>query len=380
MQRVVIIGGGVAGVVMANHLARHAEDLISAGRLEITLISDKPDHVYQPAFLYMAFKPMPQAEFRRPLREVLTDKVKLKLARVEKVDPAGRTVTLAGGETVPYDHLTIATGSRPVPEEIPGLVEAGDWFYTEEGATRLREKLLHYKGGGNIVVSVAGLPHKCPVAPLEITLMLQEWLAQRGLAASTKVHYTYPIGRVYGVAPVADWAEKRFAEMGTEVHTYFNVERVDPDRQVLMSLEEEEIPFDILIAIPPHKGAPFIEASGLGENGWIPTDKHTLKYTGDERITVLGDTTNIPTSKAGSTAHFEAEVAAKNLDAELRGLPAPERYTGKVFCFIESGLDKATFIEFAYDRAPSPPPPSKTAHWAKKTYNKAYWLTAKGLV
>jgi sulfide:quinone oxidoreductase len=211
--------------------------------------------------------------------------------------------------------------------------------------------------------------------------MLQEWLKVRGLGDKTEIVYTYPIGRIHSLEPVARWAEPVFADHKIESHIFFNPELVDPEKKTITSLVGETLDYDLLVAVPPHTGQDVIGRSGIGDAGkWIPTDRASLRMEGSHNIFVLGDATNLPISKAGSTAHFEADVVASNLVNLLRGGFGSMRYDGKVFCFIETGLTKATYITFDYLNPPQPSEPTEMIHLFKLAYNRLYWLTPAGLL
>ncbi|NMP25151.1 NAD(P)/FAD-dependent oxidoreductase, partial [Sulfobacillus harzensis] len=358
--------------------ARELKSEIVRGEVEITVINASEVHVYQPPFLYMAFDQAVPAEAQRPERQVVNPLVKLVVGDAERVDRDAHAVVMADGTSIPYDYLVIATGSRPAPETIPGLVEGGHLFYTEEGALKLRDALADFQGG-RIVVTV-GVPHKCPVAPVEFTLMVRDWLNTRGMESS-EVLYTYPIGRLHSLEPVANWASAVFRERHIESQIFFNAESVDPDQKTITSLEGDTVSYDLLVAIPPHRGQDVIQRSGLGDAGhWIPTDRYSLQMVGADNIYVLGDATNLPISKAGSTAHFEADVVSSNLVNRIRGGRGSIRYDGKVFCFIEAGHDEATYIQFDYQHPPKPQAPTALIHLYKLAFNKMYWLSAAGIL
>jgi sulfide:quinone oxidoreductase len=379
MTRVVILGGGVGGTVVANQVARALQTDLQTGRLEVTVISEAADHVYQPMFLYLAFDQVVPSEAKKPERTLLDRRVKLVIGVADRIDRDAKQVRMVDGTEIPYDYLVIATGSRPAPEQITGLSEGSHMFYTEDSAIKLRQALHDFRGG-RIVITV-GVPHKCPVAPLEFTFMLQEWLRNRGIADRTEIVYTYPIGRLHSLEPVAQWAEPVFAERHIESHIFFNPEQVDPEKKTLTSLEGDVLDYDLLVSIPPHTGQAVIGRSGLGDAGqWIPTHRTSLQMEGAEEIFVLGDATNLPISKAGSTAHFEADVVASNIINLLQGGLGSRRYDGKVFCFIETGLTKATYITFDYVHPPQPTDPSEMIHLFKLAYNRLYWLTPAGLL
>lgn len=379
MKKLVILGGGVGGSIVANQVARQMSDQLKNGELSITVITESENHVYQPMFLYMAFDQVVPSEAKKPERDVLDRRISMVTGIADRIDPKEKSVLMQDGQTVSYDYLVIATGSRPAPEQIEGLVEGGHIFYTEEGALDLRQALHDFKGG-RIVVTV-GVPHKCPVAPLEFTFMVQEWAKARGLGDKTEVVYTYPIGRLHSLEPVAKWAGPVFEERKIESHIFFNPEKVDPKAKTITSLEGETLSYDLLVAIPPHVGQDVIGRSGVGDKGqWVPTDRFSLRMEGSDNVFVLGDATNLPISKAGSTAHFEADVVAANLINLLRGGLGSNRYDGKVFCFIETGLKEATYITFDYQTPPNPPEPTEMVHLYKLAYNRMYWLTPAGLL
>lgn len=377
-KRVVLLGGGVGGSMVANQLARQMKSEILAGEVEVTVVNESEVHVYQPYFLYMAFDQAVPADAKRPERTVLNHLVKLQIGHAERVDRERNAVIMADGSEIPYDYLVIATGSRPAPETIQGLVDGGHLFYTEEGALKLRDALHDFKGG-RIVVTVS-VPHKCPVAPVEFTLMVRDWLNTHGMQDS-EVLYTYPIGRLHSLEPVAHWADNVFQERHIDSKTFFNLEAVYPEKKTVTSLEGETVNYDLLVAIPPHMGQDVIARSELGDAGnWIPTNRYSLQMEGADNIYVLGDATNLPISKAGSTAHFEADVVANNLINRLRGGHGSIRYDGKVFCFIEAGNDEATYITFDYQHPPKPQAPNELIHLYKLAFNKMYWLSAAGIL
>jgi sulfide:quinone oxidoreductase len=179
---------------------------------------------------------------------------------------------------------------------------------------------------------------------------------------------------------VAKWAKPEFDRIGVEYETLFNVKEVDVANKVVKSEEGTECEYDLLISIPPHRGMEVVEKDNLGTGGWIPTDRHQLTMEGHDNVYVLGDTTNLPVSKTGSAAHFEAEVVAENIASMIKiGAPVRE-YDGKVYCFIEAGHDRATYAMFNYQNPPDLKPPNKSMHWFKMSYNQMYWTSVRGLL
>ena len=374
-QRIVIVGGGTGGAVLANRLADRLD--LTDGEAEVVVVNDGPDHVYKPTFLYIPFGKRTAEDATQPLVDLLDRRIRLVIDRVEGVDTDGKHLALADGSTLDYDYLVLATGSKLAPEQVPGLAEGGHHFYDPAGAERLRDALAEFDAG-HLVLRVIGVPHMCPAAPLEFVFMADEWFRERGVRDDVEITYTYPIQRIHGLAPVAEWAQPRFDERGIQAETFFNPDEIDAEEQVIHTMEGTELSYDLLVAIPPHTGDPMIAEAGLGDDGWVAVDKHTLEATNAEDVYAIGDTADVPTSKAGSVAHYEAGALADRLVAKLEGRVSTDRYDGKTICFIEAGMDEATFIEFDYERPPVPRPENKFVHWAKLGYNESYWLTARG--
>ena len=378
-ERIVIVGGGTGGSVLANDLADRLEPELDAGDAEVTLVNDGPEQVYKPVWLYVPFGQREPADGRRRLDELVDDAVDLRIDRVTDIDTEAKRLALDGGPSMEYDYLVLATGSTLAPERIPGLAEGGHDYYSEAGATELREELLSFTEG-ELVLSVIGTPHMCPAAPLEFVFMADDWFRQRGLRDEVDITYTYPIQRVHGNPHIAEWAKPIMAERDIDVETFFNAESVDPDAETIASMEGTELDYDLLVTIPPHAGVDLIEEAGLGDDGWVDVDKHTLEAEGAEGVYALGDTAATGVPNAGSVAHYQAGVVGRRLASDVRGRPPTATYDGKTLCFIETGMDAASFVEFDYETPPSPAPPSEKLHWSKLAYNESYWLTARGLL
>ncbi|MFC7187755.1 NAD(P)/FAD-dependent oxidoreductase [Halorubrum yunnanense] len=378
-ERVVIVGGGTGGSVLANDLADRLEPELDAGDVEVTLVNDGPDHVYKPVWLYVPFGRREPVDGRRRLDELVDDAVDLRIDRVTDVDTGADRLRFDDGPPADYDRLVLATGSTLEPERIPGLAEGGHDFYGESSATALREELLSFTEG-ELVLSVIGTPHMCPAAPLEFVFMVDDWFRERGLREDVEITYTYPIQRVHGNPHIAEWARPIMEERDIDVETFFNAESVDPDAETIASIEGTELEYDLLVSIPPHGGVDLIEEAGLGDDGWVDVDKHTLEAEAAENVYALGDTADTGVPNAGSVAHYQAGVVGRRLASEVRDRPATATYDGKTLCFIETGMDAASFVEFDYENPPSPAPPSEKLHWSKLAYNESYWLTARGLL
>jgi sulfide:quinone oxidoreductase len=385
MQRILILGGGVGGTLTANLLARKLRRQVKAGEVTITVVDQTGQHTYQPGFMYIAMGGERASNLQRPERGLLDSRVALVIGEIEKVDEPTQTVHLTDGARLAYDYLVLATGSRIVPEAIEHFDTEAEHFYTAEAALDLRRALDAFTGG-RIVVAIAGMPYKCPPAPLEVSFLIESELRQRGLRDQSEVHFCSPIGRAFTIESVSEMATPIFEKKGIEVHTFFNVEAIDPERKVVQSLEGEELPYDLLILVPPHKGQQFLIDSGLAPapGGWLPTDRATLQVGGRPNVYSLGDATDLPLSKAGSTAHFEAPVVAERIVAAIQGREVDHKhgdYIGKVMCFFEIGDGKGTLLQFDYEHPPRPPKPNQLWHLGKIVFNKTYWHTVpKGRV
>lgn len=368
--RIVVLGGGVGGTLVANLLSK---ELGRDGK--VTVVDPTGMHVYQPGFLYVALGQANGRWLARDERTLLRDDVDLVVQAASRIDPEARTVELDRGETLGYDYLVLATGARLIRDQVPGLIEGSHDFYSLEGAQRLREELRTFPGG-RVLVGIAGIPYKCPPAPVEFVLMLEEHLRTRGVRERSEVTLLSPLNRAFTIESASKLVQPIMERRGIELETFFNVEAVDPSAGAVMSLEGDKRDYDLLILVPPHRGQAVIEESGLADaGGWIPTDGTTLQHKAQERIFAIGDATDLPISKSGSTAHFEAPVVASRIASLMRGTAPKESYGGRVMCFLETGGGKATALRFDYEHPPVPPRPSRRWHAAKWLFNRLYWNT-----
>ena len=367
--RVVVLGGGVGGTLVANLLKRDLKQDAT-----VTVVDGTGMHLYQPGFLYVALDQANALWLTRDERTLLRKDVDLVVEKAVTIDPAAQTVTLERGGTLPYDYLVVATGSRLDRDAVPGYDGTHD-FYSLDGALRLREELRRW-GGGTIRVGVAGIPYKCPPAPVEFVLMLDEYLRKKGVREKSAITLLSPLNRAFTIESASKLVQPLFERRGIELQTFFNVEAVDAAKRTVTSLEGETTDYDLLVLVPPHRGAAVVDASGLGDSGgWIPTDRNTLQHEKHERIFAIGDATNLPISKSGSTAHFEAPVVASRIASLIHGTAPKNAYEGRVMCFLETGGGRATSLRFDYAHPPVPPQPSRLWHWAKWAFNRAYWIT-----
>ena len=388
MKRLLILGGGTAGTMVANRLV-HALDM---AEWKITVVDQDEVHYYQPGFLFIPFGTYGKADVMRPKRDYLPREVEVIISAVELIDPGQKKVTLAkNNQILSYDYLIIATGSRVVPDETPGLTEH-EWrksifdFYTPDGAVALHNFLRTWQGG-RLVLNVAEMPIKCPVAPLEFLFLADAFFQERGMRDRVELTYATPLSAAFTKPIAAQQLGALLEEKNIKLVTDFNIAQVDPDVKTISSYDDQTVPFDLLVSIPINMGSAVIDRSDLGDDlGFIPTDKHTLKAKEMEDVFVLGDATNLPSSKAGSVAHFQVDGFIENFLRYVDGLELLPAFDGHANCFIESGHGKGFLIDFNYDVEPLPgmfPMPgigpfsllkqSRMNHWGKMMFRWTYW-------
>ncbi|WP_243359370.1 type III sulfide quinone reductase, selenoprotein subtype [Fundidesulfovibrio terrae] len=385
MRRIVIIGSGAGGTIAANQLRGQLPE----DEWEILVIDRDEQHHYQPGYLFIPFGLYSREDILQPKRLFIPPGVEFVLDEVTGVDAENRTVRTRGG-SYPYDWLVVATGARLNTGEVEGMAEAWDTdihnFYTLGGAERLR-KALKYFTCGKIVLNIAELPFKCPIAPLEFLFMCDWFLTASGARQSVELELVTPLGSVF-TKPIAAKALAHIAEKKRiNVTPNFNIARVNSDAKTIESHDGRSVGYDLLVSIPPNFGAACLENSGLTDPmGYVTVDKNTLKSDKAERIFVLGDASNVPTSKAGSSAHYQAYTLVENLLREIDGHEPLPSYDGHATCFLEAGYDKAILLDFNYEVEPLPgkfPFPgvgpfsllkeSLANHWGKMMFRWVYW-------
>ncbi len=388
MKKLLVLGAGTAGTMMVNKMRRR----LDPSEWQITVVDADPWHYYQPGFLFVPFGIYNPAEVRRQKAEFLPQGVELVFSPIDVIEPDQKRVRLVNGGTyLSYDVLIVATGTQIRPEETEGLTGAG-WrkdifdFYTLDGAAALGQHLRHWEGG-RLVLNVAEMPIKCPVAPLEF-LFLADWhFHVQGIRDKVELVYATPLDGAFTKPRAASLLGELLERKNIKVETQFDLGEVDAESKVIRSFEGTEIPYDLLVSIPVNMGDPMIERSGMGnESNYVPTHKNTLASKDHQDVFVLGDATNLTSSKAGSVAHFQAEVLTENLLRHIEGQSLLEDFDGHANCFIESGFGKALLIDFNYDTEPLPgkfPLPgvgpfsllaeSRMNHWGKMMFRWVYW-------
>jgi sulfide:quinone oxidoreductase len=385
-KRIVVLGGGTGGTMTANRLRRRFE----ADEAEIHVVDLDDRHVYQPGLLFVPFDLAHLDEIIRPRRRQLRRGVVFHESAVDSVALDRDEVLLEDGSVLPYDVLVVATGVRLQPEETEGLTGPG-WnervftYYTPEGAAALHDVLERFDGG-RLLVNLVDMPVKCPVAPLEFAFLADWYLRERGVRARTELVYVTPLDGAFTKPIASEHLGSLLAEKEIGLVTEYNAGEVDGVGGTLTSYDGRELDFDLLVTIPLHGGAPYVERSpGLGDAlGFVPTDRQTLQTAAKPNVFALGDATDLPTSKAGSVTHFEAEVLTENVARFLRGEDLGADYDGHANCFIETGFNKALLIDFNYETEPLPGhfptvfglpllKESRLNHLGKLAFQWVYW-------
>ncbi|MFY9913112.1 MAG: FAD/NAD(P)-binding oxidoreductase [Nocardioidaceae bacterium] len=354
MKKLLVLGGGTAGTIIANKLRKR----LSQSEWSVTVVDRDDSHVYQPGFLFLPFASAP-SDLHRSRQQTLDDHVELVLAEIDVIRPEEHKVDLADGVSLDYDYLVIATGTTPRPDETPGML-GPEWrrsifdFYTFEGAQALRHALAAFDHG-RLVVHITEMPIKCPVAPLEFAFLAEAGLRERGIRDRVEIVYVTPQPGAF-TRPVAS---KQLGQMLDErkiaLETDFAIERIDPETKTLVSYDEREVPFDLLVTVPVNMGADFIARSGLGDElNYVNVDRFTFRSKKYEDVFAVGDANDIPTSKAGSVAHYSAEIFVENFLQLAAGRQPTHEFDGHANCFIETGDSKALLIDFNYDTEPLP--------------------------
>jgi sulfide:quinone oxidoreductase len=355
MKKLVIIGAGTGGTALANRLSTR----LSRDEWEIAIVDPAREHLYQPGLLFVPFGAGDEDAIRRPRERTIAHGVQWVSDGVRALEPVQRRVRLESGATLDYDLLVIASGSRIRPDLTPGLQGEGPHrdvldFYTLAGARRLREELPLFTGG-RLVVNVVEQPIKCPVAPLEFLFLADAYFRGRGMRERVELVYATPLDGAFTKPIASKKLGHLLEEKGIRVEAEFACGEVDRAKKTIRSFDDREIAFDLLVTVPTHSGAAFVETSGIGDElAFVPTDRHTLAARKLENVFVLGDATDVPTSKAGSVAHFEAELLADNLVRVAAGQPPEPTFDGHSNCFIETGDGRAMLIDFNYDVEPLP--------------------------
>jgi len=387
MKRLLVLGGGTAGTMAVNRL----RSKLATDEWSITIIDQDDNHRYQPGFLFIPFGTYTKDEVTKPRSHFMPDGVSLVIAEIDRVVADDNKVILTDGREFPYDYLVIASGTSPRPDQTPGMLgsqwhESVHEFYSYEGSCALADALARWDGG-RLVINIIEMPIKCPVAPLEFAFLADAFFADRGIRDRVEITYVTPLDGAFTKPVAAQHLGGMFDARNIAIETDFMVDRIDNDTKTLISMDEREVPFDLLVTVPLNMGADFIARSGLGnELNYVPVDKETLLSKTYDNIFAIGDAADLPTSKAGSVAHFAMDLFPENFINHVNGRPMTALFDGHANCFIESGHGKGMLIDFNYDTEPLPGKfpyagigpmsllkETRENHWGKLAFRWIYW-------
>ena len=353
MKKVLILGAGTAGTMMANHLQHE----LDKKQWEIEIIDEMEEHHYQPGYLFLPFDIYTPEDIIKSIDEFIPKGVSLRKGKIDKIEPEANNVKMADGSFINYDLLIIATGAKIAPEETAGM-QGKEWqktvfdFYTFEGALALRNKLREWDGG-NMVVHITEMPIKCPVAPLEFAFLADSFFKNKKMRDKVNITFVTPLSGAFTKPKATEALDHLLKDKNIFIESDFAIESIDNDRKVIIDYGGREVPFDLLVTVPTNKGDELMERSGMGDDlNYVPTNKATLQSLNYNNVFVIGDASNIPASKAGSVAHFEAEILTENILHFINGEPLIEEFDGHANCFIETGGGKALLIDFNYTHEP----------------------------
>lgn len=393
MKNLVILGAGSAGTMMMSHLHNKLP-----GDWKITVVDKDPVHYYQPGFLFLPFDAYTEDQVKKPKKKFVASGVNYLEKAIDRIDAANNNVLLTDGETLPYDLLIVATGSQIAPNEIDGMAGSG-WqkdvfdFYTFEGSRNLRNFLRTWQGG-KLVVHITEMPIKCPVAPLEFSFLADDFFTKKGMRDKVDITYVTPLSGAFTKPYCTKKLSYLLDEKNIKIVPDFNIMQVDNEGKKIVSYDGMEVPYDLLVTVPTNMGDACIERSGLGDDlNFIPTDHNTLQSKAHENIFVIGDATNVPASKAGSVAHFQAEILTENILNYINGKALKPDFDGHANCFIETGGGKGMLIDFNYEQEPVEGTfpiagigplrllkESVVNHWGKLAFRWIYWnMLLKGI-
>lgn len=387
MKKILILGAGTAGTIMANKLA----PVLNKNEWEITIVDQDEKHYYQPGFLFIPFGIYDREDVIKPKRDYLPPDVNLIMSPIEVIEPDKSRVKLANNKVLNYDILIVATGSKIRPEETEGLTDGGWYknifdFYTVEGAVALKD-YLKYWHGGTMVLNIVEMPIKCPVAPLEFVFLADWWFTEQGIRDNVEIKFVTPLPEAFTKPRAAKYLNAFLEKKNIQLIPEFDTGSINSSENKIVSWDEQEISYDLLVSIPTNMGDDLIKRSNMGDDlNFIPTHRYTLQSKNYENVFVIGDATDLPSSKAGSVAHFQADVLFENILRFIDKRNLLQEFDGHANCFIESGFGKGILIDFNYDVEPLPgkfPLPgvgpfslleeTKMNHWGKMMFRWVYW-------
>jgi sulfide:quinone oxidoreductase len=340
--RILVLGAGFGGLELTTRLSEEFGDGV-----EITLIDKSDSFVFGFSKLDVMFGRTTAAAVCHPYGEIVKPGVSFVQTQIRSIDPAARRVETDAG---PFeaDIMVIALGADLDASATPGLVEAGVDFYTVAGAFAARDALARFDGG-RVIIGVLSTPYKCPPAPSETALMLNEMLIERGLRERSEISLVIDFGRPIPPSPDASAAlETAFEERGIAWHPHREVCELDPARGVATLRDGGEMEFDLFLAVPVHRAPAVVVESGLTEeNGWIGVDPLSLETRWDG-VYAVGDVAAVGTPRAGVFAEGQAAIAAQRIAARIRGDSSDAAYAGRGICYLEFGAGEIALVDVTF--------------------------------
>ena len=387
MKRLVILGAGTAGTMMANHLHHK----LNRKEWVIDIVDERTEHHYQPGYLFLPFDIYKPEDIIKNIKDFIPSDVNLITKQIDRIVASDNYIQLAGGDQLHYDLLIIATGAKIAPEETEGM-NGEQWyqsvfdFYTFDGALALRNKLRDWQGG-NLVIHITEMPIKCPVAPLEFAFLADSYFQHKKMRDKVNITYVTPLSGAFTKPKSTAALEHLLQEKNIAIESDFAISEVDNENKTIIDYGGKVVPFDLLVTVPTNKGDALMERSGLGDElNYVPTNKETLQSKAYANIFVIGDATNVPASKAGSVAHFEADILTENILHFVKNETLAAAFDGHANCFIETGDSKALLIDFNYTHEPVEGKfpfaaigplqllkESRMNHWGKLAFRWIYW-------
>ena len=384
-KNLVIVGSGTAGAMLANKMAKSSD-------VTVTVIDDQEWHYYQPGFLFIPFNKLNPTKIKKLTAKVLNSEVSLVKSQVSSIDRDVKKVKANNGEEFSYDVLVIATGTHGDASLTDGLDDEQGWyktifdFYSPGGAIALKNALQAFTGG-RLVVQIAEMPIKCPVAPLEFAFLADDYLKKRKLRHKTDITFVTPLSGAFTKPVCSQKLGYLLEQKNINLQTDFFTEKIDANNKIIKCYDGREIAYDLLVTVPTNVGAKIMQGQDFTDDmGFVEVDQHTLQSVKDPNIFAIGDATNVATSKAGSVAHFEADVLMKNILDYLHGMPLSEQFDGHSNCFVELGGGKGLLLDFNYQTEPlegkfpfalvgpmSLLKPSRINHIGKLMFRYIYW-------
>ncbi|NAZ28346.1 MAG: FAD-dependent oxidoreductase [Caldivirga sp.] len=366
-KRVVIVGGGTGGLVLANRLPKD--------EFEVTVVDKQPYNYFLPWLLYIAFKGS-----RKPIKREITTLIKPWVNFIQSsarlINLNDRYVELENGKRLGYDYLVVATGATVDYSKIPGLSKVidlyGNYHSNEENAWKVWRTINSIKEG-TLAFILAYERYRCPPSPLEGVLLADEYLREMGVRDKVKVVYATSYPRPYPAEPMNEVVEPILKERGIEVTTFFTLDSIDADKGVAYSVEGEELKFNAAIVIPPHIGVDikYNPDNVLDPDGFVLADKDTNRIKGFDDAFVIGDASALPVAKTGVTAHLQATVVAKILTGGYA------RNTGRTHCPFDMGYGLGTFVISDGTHGTVKYPPNRVNHLFKMAFASSYWSMLK---